>query len=100
MKQAENVLAEVLVDGWYAGNICWFGTFQYGDRRLSRGRLVVDNEDGTQTVVTTGLDWQAGTAASATRTCRTVTWWTPVGSRSAGTPPVHAASMPQQSGVR
>lgn len=59
----ENVLAAVLADGWYAGNICWFGTFHYGDRRLLRARLVVEHDDGSSTVVTTGPDWQVGDGA-------------------------------------
>lgn len=63
VRPGKNVLAGVLADGWYAGNICWFGTFHYGDRRLLRARLVVDHDDGTRTVVTTGPDWQVGEGA-------------------------------------
>ncbi len=59
-----NVLGAVLADGWYAGNLCWFGPFQYGDQRRFRARLEIEHADGSQTVVVTDDSWRAGTGAT------------------------------------
>ncbi|SDR72877.1 family 78 glycoside hydrolase catalytic domain [Actinopolymorpha singaporensis] len=64
VRSGDNVLAGVLADGWYAGNVCWFGPFQYGRHRLFRARLEVEHTDGTRTVVATDESWRAGEGAT------------------------------------
>ena len=59
-----NVLGAVLADGWYAGNVCWFGPFHYGRRRLFRARLEIEHVDGSRTLVTTDDSWRAGEGAT------------------------------------
>ena len=58
--QGENAVGAILADGWYAGNVCWFGQFQYGRRRVLRVQLEIDFTDGTRTVIDTDSDWTAG----------------------------------------
>ncbi|HEY6738380.1 MAG TPA: alpha-L-rhamnosidase N-terminal domain-containing protein, partial [Actinopolymorphaceae bacterium] len=55
-----NVLGAVLADGWYAGNVGWYGQFQYGDRRAFRARLEVEYEDGSTSSVVSDGTWRVG----------------------------------------
>ncbi len=64
VRAGDNVLAGVLADGWYAGNVCWFGPFQYGRHRAFRARLEVEHTDGTRTVVATDESWRVGEGAT------------------------------------
>lgn len=54
----DNVLSAVLADGWYAGNICWFGTGHYGEEPALLLRLEVEHDDGSRTVVRTDDRWR------------------------------------------
>ncbi|MFD8563158.1 family 78 glycoside hydrolase catalytic domain [Streptosporangium canum] len=58
-----NALGAVLADGWYAGNISWFGSFQYGRRLALRAELEIVHDDGTTTRLRTDSDWRAGSGA-------------------------------------
>ncbi len=60
LHEGGNVVGAVLADGWYAGNVCWFGTFQYGDKRALLARLEIEHEDGGRTVVATDGSWHVG----------------------------------------
>jgi alpha-L-rhamnosidase len=62
--EGANTIGAVLADGWYAGNVCWFGPFQYGDRRWFRARLEVEHVDGTRTVIVTDDSWTVGEGAT------------------------------------
>ncbi|HEX3814902.1 MAG TPA: family 78 glycoside hydrolase catalytic domain [Mycobacteriales bacterium] len=61
LTQGPNVIGAILADGWYAGNICWFGQFQYGRSRMLRAQLEIEYEDGSRSVVETDEQWTAGT---------------------------------------
>lgn len=58
-----NALGGIVADGWYAGNVCWFGQFQYGRTRALLAQLEIDFADGTRAVVNTDSSWQVGTGA-------------------------------------
>lgn len=64
VREGANALGAVLADGWYTGNVCWFGPFQYGDRRWFRARLEVEHVDGSRTVIVTDDSWTAGEGAT------------------------------------
>lgn len=53
-----NAIGAVLADGWYAGNIGWFGTGHYGEQRLFLARLEIEAADGTVTVIGTDGSWR------------------------------------------
>lgn len=53
-------ISAVLADGWWAGNICWFGTEHYGRQPLVLARLEVGHDDGSSTVVVTDERWKVG----------------------------------------
>lgn len=61
--QGANVIGAVLGDGWYAGNVGWFGPFRYGDRRAFRARLEIEYESGERQLVVTDDGWVAGEGA-------------------------------------
>ncbi|NUR91207.1 MAG: family 78 glycoside hydrolase catalytic domain, partial [Nonomuraea sp.] len=63
LAEGGNALGAVLADGWYAGNISWFGPFQYGMRLALRAELEIQHHDGTLTRIRTDGDWRAGTGA-------------------------------------
>ncbi|MEO6998556.1 MAG: family 78 glycoside hydrolase catalytic domain [Terracoccus sp.] len=53
-------MSAVLADGWWSGNICWFGTEHYGRQPLLLARLEVWHDDGSSTVVVTDEQWKVG----------------------------------------
>ncbi|MFI7423843.1 family 78 glycoside hydrolase catalytic domain [Nonomuraea sp. NPDC049684] len=63
VSEGRNAIGAVLADGWYAGNISWFGSFQYGRRLAFRAELEILHEDGTRTRLRTDTDWRAGSGA-------------------------------------
>jgi alpha-L-rhamnosidase len=78
--EGSNAIGAVLADGWYAGSLCWWGTFFYGDKRAFKARLEIEHTDGSRTVVASG-----GGSTSVTPTCRTVRSSTPGRPSTAGT---------------
>ncbi|HVX47723.1 MAG TPA: family 78 glycoside hydrolase catalytic domain [Mycobacteriales bacterium] len=60
LKSGANAIGAILGDGWYAGNICWFGQFQYGDRLALRAQLEIEYTDGRRDVIDSDSAWQAG----------------------------------------
>lgn len=67
LRPGPNVLAAVLADGWYAGNLCIFGNRHYGAVRALAALLVVDHPDGTSSTLTTATDGSWHTAAGPVR---------------------------------
>ncbi|MEV0974304.1 glycoside hydrolase family 78 protein [Microtetraspora glauca] len=63
VSEGRNALGAALADGWYAGNISWFGSFQYGRRLALRAELEILHDDGTTTRLRTDPDWRAGGGA-------------------------------------
>ncbi|MFC4122954.1 glycoside hydrolase family 78 protein [Nonomuraea zeae] len=63
VSEGRNALGAILADGWYAGNISWFGPFQYGRRLAFRAELEILHDDGTVTRVCTDPEWRAGSGA-------------------------------------
>ncbi|TDD37639.1 rhamnosidase [Nonomuraea terrae] len=63
VSEGRNVLGAILADGWYAGNISWFGSFQYGRRLAFRAELEILHDDGGVTRLRTGPGWRAGSGA-------------------------------------
>lgn len=61
LTQGENVIGAILGDGWYAGNVCWFGQFQYGRDRLLRLQLEIEYADGGTEVIGSDDTWSVGT---------------------------------------
>ncbi|MFJ2172371.1 alpha-L-rhamnosidase [Streptomyces sp. NPDC087851] len=56
-----NALGVTVAAGWYAGNIAWFGTHNYGERPALLTQLEVTYTDGTTERVVSDTDWRAAT---------------------------------------
>jgi len=54
-----NVVAALLGDGWYSGNVGWIGGHVYGSRPAFLGQLVIDYTDGSREIVATDDSWRA-----------------------------------------
>ncbi len=54
----ENVLGAILGDGWYCGNVAWYGRQQYGDRPRLLAQLCLNLADGSATTVATDESWK------------------------------------------
>jgi alpha-L-rhamnosidase len=54
----DNVLAASLADGWWAGEIAWFGRAIYGERPALLAQLEVELADGSRHVVATDATWE------------------------------------------
>lgn len=52
-----NKVLAILGDGWYCGNICWFGRKRYGPHPMALIRLLIDFEDGTSLVIGSDSSW-------------------------------------------
>lgn len=63
VSEGPNALGALLADGWYAGNISWFGSFQYGRRLAFRAELEILHDDGSVTRVSTDPEWRAASGA-------------------------------------
>jgi alpha-L-rhamnosidase len=57
----ENVLGAILGDGWYCGNVAWFGRQTYGDRSRFLARLEIILQDGSTMDVATDSSWKTAT---------------------------------------
>jgi alpha-L-rhamnosidase len=58
LNEGENVLAAVLGDGWYCGNVEWRGRQLYGDRPWLLAQLVVQYDDGSTETYATNEQWK------------------------------------------
>ena len=58
LQPEENVLAVILGDGWYCGNIAWQGRQNYGDRPRLLAQLQVEFSDGSQICMKTDESWK------------------------------------------
>jgi alpha-L-rhamnosidase len=61
-----NAIAAQLAPGWYAGNVGWFGTGQYGSTPALWAQLQLTYTDGSRQTVATGPSWTASTAGPVT----------------------------------
>ncbi len=61
IKPGDNALGVILGDGWYAGNIAWFGRRKYGGSPRLLAQLEVHYSDGTMETIATDKHWRAGT---------------------------------------
>jgi alpha-L-rhamnosidase len=56
----KNCIGVILGDGWYMGNIAWFGRMHYGDYPLKLlAEIVLDYGEGKQDLIVTDDTWQA-----------------------------------------
>jgi alpha-L-rhamnosidase len=60
----DNVVGAALADGWWAGNIAWFGRAQYGDTPALLAQLECHLADGSKAVITTDAAWSGRPGAS------------------------------------
>lgn len=63
LRPGANALAATVADGWFAGNVGFFGRGQYGDNPALLAQLELELADGTRTVIATDSDWRAATGA-------------------------------------
>ena len=56
--KGQNVFGAVLGDGWYCGNIAWYGRQHYGDRPKMLGQLEITFADGAKQIIKTDKTWQ------------------------------------------
>ncbi|WP_406151288.1 alpha-L-rhamnosidase [Streptomyces sp. NBC_01012] len=61
LTKGANALGITLANGWYAGNIGWFGPHQYGEQPAALAQLEVTYTDGSTERVVSGTDWLAST---------------------------------------
>jgi alpha-L-rhamnosidase len=61
LNQGSNVLDVVLGDGWYCGNVCWFGRRQYGPYPQLLAKLYIEFEDAEPLRIVSDESWLAGT---------------------------------------
>jgi alpha-L-rhamnosidase len=59
LRRGENVVAALLGDGWYSGNVAWIGGHVYGSRPAFLAQLVIDYTDGSREIVATDDSWRA-----------------------------------------
>jgi alpha-L-rhamnosidase len=64
LESGANVFGAALADGWWAGNIAWFGRAQYGDTPALLAQLECRLADGSTIVVATDADWTGRPGAS------------------------------------
>lgn len=59
MKSGTNAMGLVLADGWFSGNVCWFGRKLYGHFPQALAKLYVEFEDTEPLRVVTDSSWRA-----------------------------------------
>ncbi|NNM84829.1 MAG: family 78 glycoside hydrolase catalytic domain [Phycisphaerales bacterium] len=61
IKPGDNALGVILGDGWFSGNIAWFGRRKYGGPPRLLAQLDIHYADGTMDTIATDEHWRAGT---------------------------------------
>ncbi len=61
IKPGDNALGVILGDGWFAGNVAWFGRRQYGSAPRLLAQLEIQLSDGTVRRIVSDAGWKAGT---------------------------------------
>jgi len=61
LQKGSNVIAAIVVDGWWAASIAWFGKGFYGRVRALRLELECIDEEGSAESVFTDENWLVGT---------------------------------------
>lgn len=64
LRPGENVIGAVLADGWWAGNVGWFGRHHYGDTPALLAQLECLLVGGEPVVVATDAAWSGRPSAS------------------------------------
>ena len=59
IRNGANALGAVVGDGWFRGNIAWFGRERFGNATRFAAQLHLLYEDGSTEVLKTGSDWKA-----------------------------------------
>ena len=59
LQPGRNALGVVLADGWFRGNLLWFGREGFGEKLRFAGQLEVEYADGSRETFRTGPDWKA-----------------------------------------
>jgi alpha-L-rhamnosidase len=59
LKKGRNALGAVLADGWFRGNLLWFGRESFGAQTRFTGQLEVEYTDGSRDSFRTDPSWKA-----------------------------------------
>jgi len=59
LKPGLNAIGIVLADGWFRGNLLWFGREHFGDKIRFSGQLEVEYDDGARESFRTDPTWKA-----------------------------------------
>jgi alpha-L-rhamnosidase len=59
LRRGHNVLAALLGDGWYCGNVGMTGGHSYGSRPAFLAQLIIDYTDGSREIVASDETWRA-----------------------------------------
>lgn len=59
LKTGKNAIGVVLADGWFRGNLLWFGRESFGDKLRFSGQLEIEYTDGTRETIQTDNTWKA-----------------------------------------
>ncbi|MBI5707019.1 MAG: family 78 glycoside hydrolase catalytic domain [Armatimonadetes bacterium] len=61
LQPGKHALGLVLGDGWYCGNVCWFGRNLYGPKPRGLAQLEIEFDDGTKQTVVSDASWRSST---------------------------------------
>lgn len=61
VREGANHLVVLVADGWWAGNVAWWGRHIYGDHTAVSLELRLSYTNGTEEVIRTGPEWRAAT---------------------------------------
>jgi len=61
LRPGENVLGAILGDGWYCGNVAWWGRQLYADRPRFLAQLEIILQDGTTITFASDSSWKTST---------------------------------------
>lgn len=94
LARGANAMAAQLAPGWYAGDVGWFGTGQYGTTPALWAQLQVTYTDGSVEFVDTDPSWQGSTDGPVTSADNYMgSPTTPARTSQAGPNPASAARM-------
>ncbi|MEZ4720391.1 MAG: glycoside hydrolase family 78 protein [Flavobacteriales bacterium] len=59
LKKGKNVIAAILADGWYAGNMADRGQYWYGEKLRLKAQMIMEDEAGNRDTIRTDDTWKA-----------------------------------------
>lgn len=59
--KGEHALGLVLGDGWYCGNVCWFGRNLYGPKPRGLAQLEIEYDDASRETIASDGTWRVST---------------------------------------